>query len=260
MGSKINRIGERNINTFGSEMIITGYRNARNIDVYFPEYDWIAEHKEYDKFKNGNIKCPYERRYYGVGYIGEGRYKAWKNGKSTRVYRTWNSMLKRCYSEKLHEKYPTYIGCTSSDEFHNFQNFGEWDEDNFYQVEGERMELDKDILMKHNKIYSPETCIYVPKTINTLFVKKDRNRGESAIGTSYHKRDRIYEVWCQMINPKTGKSKHKYLGRYNTELEAFNVYKYYKEKNIKEVADYFKKEIPSELYNAMYRYEVEITD
>ena len=64
----------------------------------------------------------------------------------------------------------------------------------------------------------------------------------------------------KVFNPKTGKSKCEYLGRYDTELEAFQVYRYYKEKNIKEVADYFKKEIPSELYNAMYRYEVEITD
>ena len=56
------------------------------------------------------------------------------------------------------------------------------------------------------------------------------------------------------------KSKNKYLGRYNTELEAFEVYKYYKEKNIKVVADYYKKLIPQKLYNALYSYEVEITD
>ena len=121
------------------------------------------------------------------------------------------------------------------------------------------MELDKDILVKGNKIYSPETCIYMPQTINTLFVKKDRNRGKLAIGTTRRKNGK-YMAQCNLINPETGKSKLKNLGYYNTELEAFKVYKYYKEKNIKEVADYFKKEIPSELYNAMYRYEVEITD
>jgi len=63
-----------------------------------------------------------------------------------------------------------------------------------------------------------------------------------------------------MINPKTGKSKNKYLGSYKTEHEAFEVYKYHKEKNIKEVADYYKDKIPTKLYDAMYDYEVEITD
>ena len=122
------------------------------------------------------------------------------------------------------------------------------------------MNLDKDILVKHNKIYSPETCIYVPQTINKLFIKCDKSRGENIIGVSYHKRDRIYQVNCNLINPKTGKSKGKYLGYYDTQEKAFEVYKYYKEKNIKEVADYYKKQIPKVLYDALYNYEVEIID
>ena len=122
------------------------------------------------------------------------------------------------------------------------------------------MELDKDILFKGNKIYSSDNCIFVPQTINKLFIKRQNNRGESAIGTSYHKRDKKYQAYCSIINPETGKSKFKYLGYYETELEAFEVYKYYKEKNIKEVANYYKEQIPSELYNGLYNYIVEITD
>lgn len=259
MVAKIDRIGEKNINNFGSEMIIVEYIKTADINVYFPEYDWIAENRQYSAFKRGQINCPYEKRYYNVGYLGEGNYKPNENGKLTRVYNTWYNMLRRCYDFKYHEKYPTYIDCEVFEEFHNFQNFGEWDKNNFYQIEGQRMCLDKDILVKKNKIYSAETCIYVPQTINTLFIKNNKNRGKSVIGTSPTEYGK-YQVRCYMINPKTGKSKNKYLGVYDTEVEAFKVYKYYKEKNIKEVADYFKKEIPSELYNAMYRYEVEITD
>lgn len=259
MRSKINRNGEKGINTFGSEMVIVEYRNVRDIDVYFPEYDWIAKNKRYEHFKNGNIKCPYERRYYGVGYLGEGEYKAWENGKDTRVYKTWNHMLERCYSEKCHEKYSTYYICEASNDFHNFQNFGEWYEENYYEIEGERMCLDKDILVKHNKIYSPDTCIFVSQTINMLFVKCDKSRGESVIGTNPRKNGK-YQVHCHIINPETGKSKQGYLGTYETQEEAFEVYKYYKEKNIKEVADYYFGRIPTELYDALYRYEVEITD
>ena len=75
MAKKINRIGETGRNNFGSEMIITKYRMNGDIDVYFPEYDWTSRGIQYVNFKNGEIKCPYERRYFGIGYLGEGKYK-----------------------------------------------------------------------------------------------------------------------------------------------------------------------------------------
>ena len=260
MGSnKIDKTGEKNINTFGSEMIIVKYRTNKDIDVYFPKYNWTFKGTTYSNVKKGEIKCPYEPRVYGVGYVGEGEYKCRENGKDTKVYRTWYDMLRRCYDEKNLKRNPTYVNCKVSESFHNFQNFAKWYYDNYYQIEGERMELDKDILVKHNKIYSPETCVFVPETINLLFTKRQNDRGESVIGTSLYKNGK-YVVHCSLINPETGKSKSKYLGTYDTEIEAFEVYKYYKEKNIKEVADYFKNKIPNKLYNVMYNYEVETTD
>lgn len=254
----INKTGEKGINNFGSEMVIVGYRKYSDIDIYFPEYDWTAKGVQCNKFKNGQIKCPYEPRVFGKGYLGEGSYKAKENGKTTRVYKSWKGMLQRCYDSKYHEKKPTYIDCEADESFHNFQNFGYWDENNYYEVEDEIMCLDKDILVKHNKIYSPETCIYVPKTINSLFVKCDNKRGNSVIGTTPFKGK--YMVQCWLINPETGKSKQEYLGVYNTQEKGFEVYKYYKEKNIKQVADYYKEQIPQRLYNGLYNYEVEITD
>ena len=103
MVKKIDRIGETGRNNFGSEMIIAEYRKYSDIDVYFRECDWTFKNAKYQKFKNGNIKCPYERRYFGIGYLGEGKYKTIENGKLTRVYKTWNSMLQRCYNEKCQE-------------------------------------------------------------------------------------------------------------------------------------------------------------
>jgi len=259
MGRKmIDRTGERGKNNFGSEMIIVEYRTNKDIDVYFPKYDWTAKNREYNKFKKSQIKCPYERRIYGVGYLGEGKYKCKENGKATKIYDTWHSMLQRCYSEEYHKKYPTYKDCIVCDEWYNFQNFAKWYYDNYYKVDEERMELDKDILFKHNKIYSPETCIFVPQTINLLFTKRNNDRGESVIGTSPV--NGKYVVHCSLINPRTGKSKGGYLGRYNSQEEGFKIYKYYKERNIKEVADYFKDRIPNELYDTLYNYEVEIDD
>ena len=256
MGSKVDRTGEKGVNTFGSEMVIVKYRTNRDVDIYFPEYDWTAKNREYKGFKNGNIKCPYERRYFGVGYIGEGKYKVWENGKNTKCYKTWHNMLNRCYDEKFHEKYPTYIGCEVDKNWHNFQNFAEWYYNNYYEIEGQKMCLDKDILVKHNKVYSPKTCIFVPQTINSLFVKRDNNRGESVIGTSL--KNGRYRVQCWSFDPETGKSKQEYFGYYDSQEKAFEIYKYYKEKNIKQVADYYKDKIPEKLYDGMYSYKVEI--
>ena len=101
MDRKIDRTGEEALNNFGSKIIIREYRGALDIDVYFPEYDWTFEHARYDVFKKGNIKCPYEPRIFGVGYIGEGKYKAKENGKHTDEYKIYHNMLQRCWVLKL---------------------------------------------------------------------------------------------------------------------------------------------------------------
>ena len=80
------RLGEERTNNFGSKMVIKEYRNSKDIDVYFPQYNWMTKNKEYQNFKRGNIKCPYEPRIYGVGFIGEGKYKTKENGKHTKEY------------------------------------------------------------------------------------------------------------------------------------------------------------------------------
>ena len=71
----LDRTGLTKNNNFGSKMTITRYKNANDIDVYFEEYNWTAKNKDMRNFNAGRIKCPYEPRLYGVGYIGEGKYK-----------------------------------------------------------------------------------------------------------------------------------------------------------------------------------------
>lgn len=257
---KYNRIGEKRINNFGSEMVIVEYRGALDIDVYFPEYNWTAKSVQYDNFKNGNIKCPYERRYYGIGYIGEGKYKVCKNGKMTKCYNAWHSMLQRCHDEKYHKKQPTYIDCEVSKEWLNYQNFAEWYYNNYYEIEGEKMALDKDILVKGNKIYSSDTCIFVPNNINVLFTKSDKARGKYPIGVTYHKQARKFMALCNVYDFEENKIKRKNLGLYDSSQQAFEVYKEFKERYIKKVANYYKDKIPSKLYDSLYNYEVEIND
>lgn len=260
MGSKINRIGEINYNTFGSKMIISKYRKYSDIDVYFPQYNWTFKHIAYKEFKNGKIKCPYERRVFGIGYIGEGKYKVSDNGKKTKCYRTWQNMLQRCYDEKHRYKNPTYENCKVCKEWLNYQNFAEWYYKNYYEIKDEIMCLDKDILNKGNKIYLPENCVFVPQIINKLFTKSDKSRGEYPIGVNYNKKNKKFVAYCNIYDFKENKQKRIHLGYYNTIEKAFQVYKQFKENHIKKIADYYKEQIPQKLYDAMYKYEVEITD
>ena len=236
------RVGEVNYNTYGSKMIIKEYRNKNSIDVYFPKYNWMKYNSSYQHFKNGLIKCPYEPRIYNRGYIGVGKYIPMENKKT---YQLWLNMLKRCYSDKISAKNSTYKKSEVFNEWLNFQNFAEWYYENYYEIEGENMHLDKDILVKGNKKYSPYTCIFVPERINKLFEKIT-------------------------FNPKIQNGKYvvrlrrkddiKYLGRFETKEEAFQIYKKEKEKYIKQVADEYKPYIPRELYDAMYKYEVDINN
>ena len=249
--NRIDRIGEEKTNNFGSLMRIIKYRNNKDIDVFFPEYGWTKEHTSYNCFIKGNIKTPYECRTFGKGCLGNGIYSLLNNKE---VYKTWNGMLRRCYEPKYHVEKPTYKDCEVCDEWLNFQVFAKWYYTNFYQIPGELMSLDKDILCKGNKIYSPDTCIFVPKKINSLFVKRDNDRGDFPIGVFFDKSTKKYRAQCNM------NEKRKSLGRYNTPEEAFEVYKQYKEQYIKEVAEEYKNVIPQKLYNAMINYEVEIDD
>ena len=256
----MDRTGERNINNFGSEMIITRYKTNKDIDVYFPEYNWTAENVAYCNFKNGEIRCLYEPRACNHGYIGEGEYKIKQNRKYTKCYNTWKHMLERCFDEKFQIKRPTYKGCKVCAEWLNFQVFAEWFYNNYYEIEGEAMCLDKDILVKGNKIYSPNTCVFVPNNINVLFTKSDKIRGEYPIGVSYNKRDKKFSAQCSIYNFEENKKEYKYLGYYETPEQAFNSYKQFKENYIKQIADCYKDRIPTKLYDALYNYEVEITD
>ena len=251
----MNRVGEENVNNFGSKMIIVKYRNSLNIDVYFPEYEWTAKNIRYGNFKKGYIKCPYEPRTYGLGYFGEGSYSSKENGKKTRIYNTWHDMLRRCYDYKYQEKQPAYTKCEVCEEWLDFQSFAKWYEENYYEIADETMDLDKDILIKGNKIYSPDTCIFVPQNINKLFIKCDTARGVYPVGVVYNKQIKKYRASCNI----KGLSR-KHLGYYDTPEEAFQAYKTFKEKYIKQIANQYIDLIPQSLYNAMINYEVEEDD
>ena len=254
-GEIINRIGEVGYNFYGRKMTIIDMRNNKDITVEFDDGRIIKT--RYSEFKTGKIKHPYDKRVYGVGYHGEGDYKVSVNQIHTFQYNLWYDMLKRCYCKDYIDKHPTYKDVTVCEEWHNFQNFAKWVDDNYYEVEGEyRMELEKDILVKGNKIYSPNTCVFIPRILNTLFIYQKTRSGKYPLGVAKSGS----KFYARVSKNKNGKAIREESARFDTPQEASKAYKEIKERYIKQVADEYKDKIPKKLYDAMYRWEIEIAN
>ena len=115
--------------------------------------------------------------------------------------------------------------------------------------------LDKDLLVKGNKVYSEDSCVFIPKEINLVLTKNDTMRGEHLIGVHWNKKASAF-----VARVRKNKGKREYLGLFNTEIEAFNAYKIAKEAFVKEQANEWKDQIDPRAYEALMNYTVEITD
>ena len=199
-------------------------------------------------------KCNIEHKktlIYGHGINDyEGRVKIGKE--HLKSYHLWTAMLERCYDKTQRKTSITYDGCSVCDEWLKFSNFKAWYEKNYK----EGYALDKDILYRGNKEYSPNKCVYVPKFINSLLSARARDRGKCVIGVKKSQGGKCFEAQIS----RYGKVYN--LGRYKTEIEAFNVFKREKEKYIKEVSDnyYSRGLIDKRVYDALYRYKINMND
>ncbi len=154
------------------------------------------------------------------------------NGKEQRcpIYRTWAHLLERCYSERRHKRQPHYRGCTMCEEWKTFSNFMAWMKNQNY----EGKQLDKDILIPGNKVYSPETCIFVTQSLNCLLTNAEASRGDLPIGvsaTANKNRTKGFEA------KMTQYGKTVFLGYFHTPEEAHEVYKKERSKYILKIAE-----------------------
>ena len=234
----------------GCKFQVTKYVNAFEVHVKFitTGYETIANLQH---VKEGAVKDKLSPTVQGVGIVGSESISI--NRKPIKEYEVWFGMLNRCYSTKPREQNRTYSGCVVSENFKYFPYFKDWCSKQI-GFANKGWDLDKDILVKGNKIYSEDTCCFVPNEINKLFTKSNTARGELPIGVCFHKTTKKYEAQI------TTNSKRLYLGVFNTQEEAFYTYKQAKELHIKEVANKWKDQIDPRVYNALLRYEVEITD
>lgn len=260
---KIDRVGMEAYNNNGELMKIIEYNSSSDVLIEFQDEYRYQVRTQYTNFTHGNIKNLFAKSILGVGITGN-KYPTRINGIKEKEYDTWLKMLRRCYSEKDKAKRPTYKDVTCCEEWLYYPNFYEWlhSQENFDQwYKGERWAIDKDILVKGNKIYSPETCCLVPEYVNALFIKSNASRGDLPIGVSVHPRHEG-KYYVQLSKSKDGKRKNKFVGLYSNVNDAFNAYKREKEKYIKKVAkeEYANHNLTRQCYNAMMDYEVEITD
>ena len=216
------KTGEERVMNNGEIAKIIEYKKWDDIDVLFIETGYISYGQQYSNFKRGTLKDPYLKTIKGVAYVGETS-TIDENGKKLKSREVWGDMIKRCYDEKQLKKRPSYMDVTVCDEWLCYANFKEWYDKNIYEIKDEKVQLDKDILVKGNKIYSPETCIFVPHDINSLFTKTNAKRGKYPIGVTYKTRDNVFEVQCSVDGKET------YLGRTKDPNEGFYMYKKYKE-------------------------------
>ena len=250
------RLGETVMQNCGEVAVIVEYVNSQDITIQFKTSGELVK-TDYRTFVRGKIKSHFTPTVYGVGITGLEPIRD-ETGEILDSYNCWKNMLRRCYSAKCQEKNPTYIGCYVCNEWLYYQNFKKWYNENYYEINNKTSQLDKDILIKGNKVYSPDICVFVPNFINILFTKRQKTRGDFPVGVCYHKRNKKYQAGLSVF--KNGKATTKYLGYFDTADEGFEAYKKAKEEYIKEVADEYKDKIPAKLYEAMYSYEVNIDD
>ena len=243
--------GQIFVNKYKEEATVVQYNNRLDVVVKFTN-GYVGSF-QMGNLRRGNFRSPFAPTHCGVGYIGVGDFKPSVNRVKSKEYKIWCAMIERCYGKNSTLKLRGYES-TMCEEWHNFQNFAKWYSENYYEVGEEKMCVDKDILIKGNTIYSPQTCCIVPNSINCLMMGSDSVRGEYPIGVSFREGHGYY-ARCN-----DGHNNTIMIGVYADPYSAFLAYKEYKENTIKQIATSLKEQLPYNVVEALMNYTVEITD
>lgn len=194
----------------------------------------------------GVVKDKYFPTICGVGYYGNALPKR-SCPKIEMAYNVWFKMLSRCYDARIKQA-KNYGDCSVSENFTSFEHFSTW---YLSQVGSDKgnWQLDKDLLVKGNRVYSEDTCCLVPAEINNLLRRYTKN---SSMCKGVHYNTKLGKFSAHLLG--------KYIGLFATEIEAFYVYKEAKEAYIKEVAEKYKGQIDHRVYESLMNWKIEITD
>lgn len=223
----------------------------KKVLIKFIGYEYLEVEVYYANLLRGKVKNPLRRSVYGAGYLGVGKYMSSVNGIESLAYQYWKRVLERNFCSKKQLVNPSYIDCSVSEEFTCYQDFAKWFEEQPFFERG--WEIDKDLLLKGNKIYSPENCCLIPREINGSLNNKRKSNSHLPIGVSNNGSGKY-------TSKRNFGGLQKHLGTFKTIEEAFFAYKTEKESYIKELAYKWKDQIDPRAYNALMSWEVNIDD
>lgn len=119
-------------------------------------------------------------------------------------FQTWRNMLARCYSEAYLLRNPTYKDCYVCDEWLTFSSFKSWMEKQEY----EGKQLDKDLLVKGNKVYGTDTCVFITKRLNTFISERTASRGQWPIGVYWSEKEKKFHASINVGNNRSKSLKY----------------------------------------------------
>lgn len=242
------KLGEIRKMRCGELAEIIEYNETRDITVKILSTGEIIKANYYN-FKKGNIKSHFSPTVYGWGIIGTEKTKD-DNGSSLKSYRVWSSMIGRCYGEVYNKNNPNYIGCEVCEEWRLYSNFKKWFDENYYTLENEDVQLDKDLLCDklglEVKTYSPNTCLFLPKSINTKLINLNKPMKFNVLPSGK------FRVGI----PKEFRGIKGFKQSYDTYEEALKFHAEIKLVSIREHLKYYKDKIPSKVYDVVYNINI----
>lgn len=240
-------------NRWNTWMTIVDEIDDRHVLVRFPEYDYetVATRKAFD---SGTFKCPYDRTVQGIGCLGIGEYKCSKNGKATRAYSAWASMLRRVKDKHwINTYYPSYANIEVCEEWKDFECYAEWFYSNYWSAGDQLMVVDKDVLLKGNRLYAPDRCLIIPQRLNKMFEFQTKIKDDGLpVGVNHNKKTNRYEVTCNQF----GKTST-YIGSFIDSEDAFMAYRAFKQNEIKKQIYKYKDIAPKKVFDAIWNYKIE---
>lgn len=240
------RDGDKFTNQQGSEFCVKKYTSAAKIVIEFMSPVRYSVNTNMGNIKKGHVHNKYLPTVAGVGIIGD-----FKVDVKSKLYNTWVHMLKRVYTPRTKLEVVNYGDCSVQNEWLNIENFAEWF--NIQNLEN-NWEIDKDLLIKGNRVYSESSCIFLPREVNAFLTNRRNHRGAYPVGVTYHPRLDKYQASC------TFNGENNYLGVFPDPESAFNCYKNYKESCAKILATKWRGIIDKRGVEALLAYTVDITD
>lgn len=235
---------------FGDYEIIY-YGSVEDVLIRFHNTGYVTK-SGMQRIRTGGVIDKLAPTSYGVGYFGENPLAVCQvDGKKSKEYILWQSMMQRCYSSVRHDASPNYIGCSVSDYFKNFGNFYDWcQSQSGFKLNG--WALDKDLLFKGNTMYSEDNCVFLPSHINTFLTKTSKPNITGFIGVKYLNK---YNKYTAVLFKNKKAIYSKYL---SSAEEASDEYVKMKKQHAMELADQHKDNLDVRAYHALCNYEPDV--